>query len=116
MSIGRRADVGTPVLRSVIRMDGARSVARRVRFVHRRRTDRIETAEERKDWIFVLDVAESMAETVMVQRKKIKTVTWTAFAPVFTGPVRRHSKNCQIDSSFLILRMLVRGRFSSLAE
>ena len=59
-------------------------MARRARFVHRRRADRIETAEERKDWIFVLDLAESMAESVMVQRKKIKTVTWTAFAPVFT--------------------------------
>ena len=60
-------------------------MARRARFVHRRRADRIETAEERKDCIFVLDLAESMAETIMVQRKKIKTVTWTALAPVFTG-------------------------------
>ena len=34
-------------------------------------------AEERKDWIFVLDLAESMAETIMAQQKKIKTVTWT---------------------------------------
>ena len=47
------------------------------RFVHRRRAERIETAEERQDWIFVLDFAESMAETIMTQRKKIKTVTWT---------------------------------------
>ena len=39
--------------------------------------DRIERAGERKDWIFVLDLAESMAETIMAQQKKIKTVTWT---------------------------------------
>ena len=54
-SIGRRADGATG---SWWRdTDGVRSVARRARFVHRRRADRIETAEERKDWIFVLDFA-----------------------------------------------------------
>ena len=52
-------------------------MARRARFVHRRRADRIEKAEEREDWIFVLDLAESMAETIMTQQKSIKTVTWT---------------------------------------
>ena len=35
--------------------DGAQSVARRARFVHRRRADRTEMAQELKDWIFVLD-------------------------------------------------------------
>ena len=34
--------------------DGARSVARRARFVHRRRADRLKMAEEREDWIFSL--------------------------------------------------------------
>ena len=42
--------------------------------VERGRADRIGTAEEREDWIFVLDLAESMAETLMTQRRKIKTV------------------------------------------
>ena len=50
-------------------------MASRAKFVHRSRADRIGTAEEREDWIFVLDLAESMAETLMTQRRKIKTVT-----------------------------------------
>ena len=50
-------------------------MAKRARFVHRRRADRIKRAEERKVWIFVLDFAVSVAETVMAQQKKIKTVT-----------------------------------------
>ena len=66
---------------------GARSVARRVRFVHRTRADRIEMAEERKDWIFVLDLDENMAETIMTQQKKIKTVTWTEQATRVHWPV-----------------------------
>ena len=62
-------------------------MARHATFVHRRRADRIGMAEERKDWIFVLDLAESMAETIMTQQKKIKTVTWTEQATRVHWPV-----------------------------
>ena len=62
-------------------------MARRARFVHRRRADRIQIAEERKDWILVLDLAEGMAETMMSHQKKIKTVTWTEQATRVHWPV-----------------------------
>ena len=69
MSIGRRADV-KPLVPGGVIPDGARSLARRARFVHRMRANRIE-----------------MAETIMTQRKKIKTVTWTEHGTHVHWPV-----------------------------
>ena len=69
--------MGPPVPGSVTRMERGRWQGEPGLYIERWRADRIETAEKRKDWIFVLDFAESMAETVMAQQKRTKTVTGT---------------------------------------
>ena len=86
-----------------VETDGARSVARQARSVHRLRADRIEMAEERKDWIFVLDLAESIAETIMTQQKKIKTVTWTEQATRVHWPVLFILANTACTSRVLLV-------------
>ena len=86
VSIGRRADVGPPVPGSVIRMERGRWQGKPGLYIEGVQTETV-MAEERKDWIFVLDLAESMAETTVTQQKKIKTVTWTEQATRVHWPV-----------------------------
>ena len=75
MSIWRPPNVEPLVLGSVIRMELGRWHGKPGLYIESVQTES-RWLEERKDWIFVLELAESVAETITTQQMKM-TVTWT---------------------------------------